>query len=110
MNVALFKKWKISETLLKGTHAALPRPEKDDTVFSELEKQFIEYLEHNEHELALDVLEELGDLMAPRGGFWKDLMRAAENMTLSERIPQLQRKFHDTIPRASDSPPYTVAR
>jgi len=81
MNAALFKRWKVSETLLKRAHAALPRPESD------------------EHELALDTLEELGDLVATRGGFWKDLMRAAENMTLLDRIPKLQKKFDDALAR-----------
>jgi hypothetical protein len=99
MNAALIKRWKISETLLKRAHAAMPRPENDNPTFIALEKQFAEYLEHNEHELALDTLEELGDLVSPRGGFWKDLMRAAENMTLLDRIPELQKRFDDTIAR-----------
>ena len=99
MNAALVKRWKISETLLKRAHAALPRPENDDPTFFELERQFTEYVEHNEHGLALDALEELGDLVAPRGRFWKDLMRAAENMTLLDRIPKLQKKFHEALAR-----------
>ena len=99
MNAALVKRWKISETLLKRAHSALPRPENDDPTFLELERQFTEYVEHNEHELALDTLEDLGDLVAPRGGFWKDLMRAAENMTLLDRIPKLQKKFDEALAR-----------
>ena len=99
MNAALFKQWKISETLLRRAHAAMPRPENDNPTFIVLEKQFTEYLEHNELELALDTLEELGDLVSPRGGFWKDLMRAAENLTLLDRIPELQKRFDDAIAR-----------
>jgi hypothetical protein len=98
MNVTLFKKWKISETLLKRAHAALPQPEeKDQLRFSELELSFNESLEHNEHELALNALEELGELVSPRGGFWKDLIRAAENMELVHGIPNFQKRFHETI-------------
>jgi hypothetical protein len=103
MNAALFKQWKISETLLNRAHAALPRSG-NESAFFELEKRFTEYLKHNEYELALNVLEELGDLKAPRGGFWKDLMRAAENMTLFDRIPQLRKKFHDAPLPTGDSP------
>ena len=99
MNPALFKRWKISETLLKRAREALPRPQTELPEFTALEKEFAEYLDHNEHELALNALEGLGDLVAPRGGFWRDLMRAAENMELLDRIPQFQRKFDQALSR-----------
>jgi hypothetical protein len=99
MNPALIKRWKVSETLLKRAHAALPRPRDDDPTFCDLERQFTEYVEHNEYGLALDAWEELGDLVEPRGGFWKDLMRAAENMTQFDRIPKLQKKFENAHAR-----------
>jgi hypothetical protein len=97
-NAIFFKRWKVSETLLKQAHSGLPRPE-DDAEFSALEKEFTEYLDHNEHELALNVLEELGDLVETRGGFWKDLMRAAENMELVHRIPEFKKKFDEALSR-----------
>jgi len=53
-------------------------------------------LEHNEHELALDTLGDMGELVAPRGGFWKDLIRAAENMALRNRIAYLETKFQQS--------------
>jgi len=99
MNAALFKRWKISETLLKQAHAALPQPENADSAYVGLETQFTDYMEHNEHGLALDTLVELGDLVVPRGGFWKDLIRAAENMDLPDRIPELQKRFDETPAR-----------
>jgi hypothetical protein len=99
MNSALFKRWKVSETLLRRAHEALPRPETDDPKFSALEKEFTEYLQHNEHELALNALEDLGDLVAARGGFWKDLMSAAKNMELVDRIPQFQKKHDEALSR-----------
>ena len=90
----LWKRWKISEILLKRAHSALPRPNTQaEEQFHALEQAFVEYLEHNEHELALDMLQELGELVAPRGGFWKDLVRAAENMELPKRIPYFEKKF-----------------
>ena len=49
-DVALVKRWKISEALLKRAHRALPRPDKNaEEQFRALEKEFLEYLEHNEH-------------------------------------------------------------
>jgi len=99
-DVALVKRWKISEALLKRAHRALPRPDKNaEEQFRALEKEFLEYLEHNEHEFALDMLQEAGDLVAPRGGFWKDLIRAAENMGLTKRTPYLDNKFQEALSR-----------
>ncbi len=99
-DVALVKRWKISEALLKRAHRALPRPDKNaEEQFRVFEKEFLEYLEHNELELALDMLQEAGDLVAPRVGFWKDLIRAAENMGLTKRIPYFETKFHEALSR-----------
>src|ERR1700744_4579826 len=96
---ALWKRWKISETLLKRAHCALPRPAvKTEEQFRALEKALLEYLEHNEHELALDMLQEMGEVVAPRGGFWKDLVRAAENMRLLNHKPYLEKNFHQGRP------------
>jgi hypothetical protein len=96
----LWKRWKISETLLKHAHSALPRPNmKAEEQFRALEKAFLEYLDHNEHELALDMVQDMGELVAPRGGFWKDLVRVAENMGLLNRIPYFESKFHQALSR-----------
>jgi hypothetical protein len=43
-------------------------------------------------ELALDELEDLGLTNAPSPEFWRHLMRAAENMGLSERAEDLERR------------------
>lgn len=72
---------------------------KREEQFRALEKSFVEYLEHNEHELALDMLQEMGELVETRGGFWKDLIRAAENMKLLNRIPYFERKFEEALLR-----------
>jgi hypothetical protein len=99
-DVALVKRWKVSEALLKRAHRALPRPDKTtEEQFRVLEKELLEHLKHNEHELALDMLQEAGDLVAPRGGFWKDLIRAAENMGLARRIPYFESKYHEALSR-----------
>jgi len=96
----LWKRWKINETLLKRAHAALPSPDTNaKEQFRALEKALLEYLEHNEHELALDKLEEMAGLVEPRGGFWKDLIRVAENMNLLNRIPYFESKFQQALSR-----------
>lgn len=97
--IALWKRWKVSEALLRSAHRALPREKEKEERFRFLEREFLEYLEHNEHELALDMMQELGELSAPRGGFWKDLIRAAENMELHHRVPYLQRQFDEALAR-----------
>jgi hypothetical protein len=101
-DVELFKRRKISEALLKSAHRALPQPTREQQGrFDALEKDFEEHLNHNKHELALDKLQELGELASPRGGFWKDLIRAAENMLLVNRIPHLEKKFNEALSRLS---------
>jgi hypothetical protein len=99
-DVALVKRWKISEALLRRAHRALPRPDKNaEEQFRVFETEFLEYLEHNHHGLALGMLQEAGDLVAPRGGFWKDLIRAAENMGLTKRVPYFETKFQEALSR-----------
>lgn len=101
-DAALFKRWKVSQTLLSRAFDALPRPEKkEEEQFHALEGEFREYLDHNEHELALDMIQELGELVRPRGGFWKDLIRAAENMELPQRAPYFQKKYQEALSRLS---------
>src|SRR5690349_14739432 len=94
----LFKSWKISETLLESARHALPAPtESNEQKYAALLGRYREFLEHNELELALDTLEELGHLVRCRGGFWRDLERAAENMGLVERLPTLRKNFTDSL-------------
>lgn len=94
----LEKSWGITRTLLARAKARLPIPAADRAV--EFDKAIAEHermLSHNELELALDALEAAGDLVAPPGGFWRDLERAAENMHLYARASQLRRKFQESL-------------
>ena len=54
---------------------------------------FEECLRHNEMELALYELEDLGLTNAPSPEFWRQLMQAAENMGLSERATDFERRI-----------------
>jgi hypothetical protein len=40
------------------------------------------YLHHNEFEMALDALQELGELCSAPSSFWAELLLAAKNMSL----------------------------
>ena len=90
----LVKSWKITATLLERARHALPLRHEQER--APLLAQYSEFLEHNELELAFDVLEELGHLMSARGEFWRDLERAAENMGLVDRLPALRKAFSVT--------------
>jgi hypothetical protein len=87
------KSWKITESLLERALHALPARREQE--YASLLTQYREFLEHNELELALDILEELGHLMSAKGGFWRDLERAAENMGLEDRLPALRQAFSE---------------
>ena len=94
----LIKSWKITETLLERARHALPdAPVQHEQERAALLARYQEFLEHNELELALDILEELGRLISARGGFWRDLERAAENMGLVGRLPALRQAFSDAL-------------
>jgi hypothetical protein len=53
---------------------------------------FDECMHHNELELALDELEDLGLTNAPPADFWRELAMAAENMKLSDRADDLKQR------------------
>jgi DNA-binding SARP family transcriptional activator len=101
-DAALRQSWKITETLLERAKLALPAPHKArEKDYAALLAQYREFLDRNELELALDMLEELGDLAPCRGRFWRDLARAAENMGLRERALELDRRFREVLDQAS---------
>lgn len=54
---------------------------------------FEECLRHNEMELALDELEDLGLTSSPPAEFWRYLMYAAENMALGDRATDYKRRM-----------------
>lgn len=93
------KVWKISETLLQHARYALVRHSaSSQQEFDRLDRNFDEASDANEFELALDALEEMGLLVQPRGGFWRDMERAALNMKLNERATSFRTQFHKTRP------------
>jgi hypothetical protein len=94
----LLKSWKITETLLEQARQALPTvPAQHEQESAAVLAQYREFLEHNELELALNILEDLGHLISATGGYWRDLERAAENMGLLDRLPALRKAFSDAL-------------
>ncbi|WP_298241068.1 hypothetical protein [uncultured Bradyrhizobium sp.] len=63
----LLKSWKITEALLERARHALPVQQGPE--YAALLARYHESIEHNELELAIDALEELGHLTTARGGF-----------------------------------------
>lgn len=96
----LWKQWKVTEAHLRSAHRALPElPTEVAAEFERLQSEFSSFLDHNELELALDMLQELGELVTCRGGFWRDLERAAESMSLPNRMPYFRTRFEQSIPK-----------
>jgi hypothetical protein len=90
----LWKRWKVTEAHLEHARGLLPAPTADVAAeYDRLLSDYRSYLDHNELELALDTLQEFADLVPCRGGYWRNLERAAETMELHDRIPHLRARF-----------------
>ncbi|MGF1770290.1 hypothetical protein L4D06_23270 [Enterovibrio makurazakiensis] len=77
----LEKSWKITIVHLKAARSTLL----EHMLFAkanEVEKEFDEYLEHNELELAMNALDYVGTLSKAPDEFWFNLELAALNMGL----------------------------
>ena len=89
----------MTSVLLERANRSIPDCAGEDSQrLVELRVQFREYLDHSELELALDVLQEIGEIMQCRGGFWRDLERAASAMKLEERAQRLHERFLAVLP------------
>lgn len=88
----LERMWAATAKHLSAARAQLPEvpaPGVDGATIS----GFDECLRHNEMELALDELEDLGLTNAPSAAFWRHLIFAAESMELSERAAEFRRRM-----------------
>ena len=98
----LRKSRKTTATLLERAKRALPSPSKvQEEQYVALLAQYKEFLDHSELELALDELAELSNLVPCRGGFWRDLARAAESMGLRAKMSEFEGRFHEVLDRTS---------
>ena len=88
----LERSWAATARHLKAARQLLPDespPGADGATLSGFE----ECLRHNEMELALDELEDLGLTSAPPAEFWRHLMYAAESMALGDRAAEYKRRM-----------------
>lgn len=80
----LEKQWKLTKAELESARAYIPSEGFGNEVAKYLH-EYNEYLEYNELELALDMLEEIGESMSLPEGFWRSAKKAAEIMGLEKR-------------------------
>jgi hypothetical protein len=103
MNAGLWKQWKATKANLNRAFALLTEPQKNESrEIKALTKAYLEYIENNELELAMDMLEEIGGISPCRGGYWKSLETAAEIMKLEERIPYFRKMYDEALWRLKD--------
>jgi len=95
---SLVKRWKIVETCLERARRSLTivltAPSERDALGL---KAFDKYLDHNELGLAMDTLASIGSEHKCRGGFWRDLERAALQMDLHGQAAEYRERFADAI-------------
>ena len=88
----LERSWSTTATHLNAARSLLPKVPAPGVEGASV-SGFEECVRHNEMELALDELEDLGLTNAPPPEFWRQLMQAAENMGLSERATDFERRI-----------------
>lgn len=94
MDAAQIRRWKATEVVLKRACAALPSPTlRVRAQFEASIAQFHNYVSHNELGLAFDELCAAAELVDCRGAVWRDLERAAELMSLSDRAREMRNRF-----------------
>lgn len=76
---SLHHSWKITNDYLEAAYKLLP-----NAIESEAIKNYIEFIENNELELAMNTLDDLGCFFNASNEFWFQLEQAAINMGLSD--------------------------
>lgn len=96
-SLELLKPWKVTQANLEHARAMLPPPSPEiASEYQRLLLNYTEYLDHNELELAMNVLQDIGNLVPCRGGYWRNLERAAKTMRLDHRIPYFRKRFEQS--------------
>jgi hypothetical protein len=89
----LIKSWAISLHHLAASRFYVP----EQLPNTEAEESWINaqsFLHRNELELALEALQELGELCTAPSAFWLELLSAAENMSLAEQATAIRQKLY----------------
>ncbi len=83
MDERLVKRWEILTKILSGAA--------EDLHATDYFAECMHFIEHNEFELALNVLEAAGRKLQLGHDYWHALKKSAEIMDLSERVTELKR-------------------
>lgn len=97
MDERLIKQWQVTESLLDAAAAEIAS--------TEPHCEYKGFLDHNELELALNVLEDAGHELKVSREYWWNLMRAAEVMGLTERYDALREEFRKATNAAQQVAP-----
>lgn len=105
--IEIIKRWKVARSNLEHARQFLPLDLIENSgAISDHDlatlKKFDEYLKFNELELALDELVGLGELNNCRGGFWRELERAADVMKLHSKAAALHQRFLTSLDSQAD--------
>jgi hypothetical protein len=95
MDERLLKQWEVTGRLLQSAASEITSPMH--------QQEFAHYLNHNELELALDVLEAGAAEQKVSGEFWWHMKKAAEVMGLTERRKLFQVKMQECRRGRQDS-------
>jgi hypothetical protein len=90
-NAELLQSWAVTLRHLAASRFYLP----ENLLNAEAEKAWAEmqhFLHNNELELALDEAEVLGEIENAPSGYWAELLRAAENMSLKKHAARYKAK------------------
>jgi len=85
----LQKQWKVTATLLSAAAAAA------EVLDAPGYSEYQEYMEHNELELALNVLEDIGSSTSASATYWWNLRKAAQVMGLKSHYASLRKHFRN---------------
>jgi hypothetical protein len=88
MDERLIKQWQITKSLLMTAAIQIES--------SEYYTEYVEFISHNELELALDVLEEAGQHIAVDRDYWWNLKKAAEVMGLDSHLNFLRQQLRNS--------------
>jgi hypothetical protein len=85
MNERLIKQWEVTQSLLNSAAT--------EVLGTPAYEQYRNFIGHNELELALDVLEDIGHERPVSSSYWWNLKKAAEVMGLHQRYAALRTQW-----------------
>jgi hypothetical protein len=95
MDERLRKRYEILASLLTGARGELDIPEDRPNWIDERLASFDEFMEHQEFELALDMLQDVGGEFECSALFWRKLKQATDVMGLEDRRNYLRSEYKE---------------